>query len=462
MRVFSVRPSENQTRIPITVAIVLITLVLALALSAAAVYQVFVEHRLLGQWLARSEPVSTAEVQALRQDIGTRIIVRSTASAVLLLCTLATLWLQQRQLAIRRALDEVKLLAHDILASLDEGVITTSETAVVTSINSAAINLLGVDFECIGRPIACISSAEVPLEELSRAVSERKVAVSDRELTLDRAGRVRRLVSSALELKDMRGATIGCVIHLRDVTERMLMKEQVWRMEQFASLSTLASGLLHEIKNPITALSIHVQLLEERLRSSRADGSISELFDVLKTEVRRLDLTLEGFRSFASLQRLNLKRVDVQQVLEDVVRLIRPQAAQQGVRLECAPAAGPLPAVALDSEKIEQAMLNLVLNGLEAMPKGGELHLGAALKDGQIQVVVRDTGPGIPPEIQDHIFHPYFSTKDRGTGIGLTLAEKLVRQHRGHLDFRTGPGGTTFSITLPVAAPNANGHEAGL
>jgi signal transduction histidine kinase len=458
---FSVRPTESPTRIPITVAIVLITLLLALVLSAAAVFQVFVEHRMLGQWLARSEPVTTAEIQALRQDIGTRIIVRSTASAVLLLCTLATLWLQQRQLAIRRALDEVKLFAHDILASLGAGVITTNEASIVTSINSAAIKLLGIDFDCIGQPIARISSAAVPLVELSRAVTERKVAVSDRELTLDRAGRVRRLVASAVDLKDTRGATIGCVIHLRDVTERMLMTEQMWRMEQFASLSTLASGLLHEIKNPITALSIHVQLLEERLRTSSADARVSEVIDVLKSEVRRLDLTLEGFRNFASLQRLHLKKVDVQRVLEDVVRLIRPQAAQQGVRLEHAVAQGPLPPVALDTEKIEQAMLNLVLNALDAMPKGGELYLGATQKDGQIEVVVRDTGPGIPPEIQDHIFHPYFSTKDHGTGIGLTLAEKLVRQHQGRLAFRTGPAGTTFSIALPIAAQNSTEGEAG-
>jgi PAS domain S-box-containing protein len=447
---FSVRPSENQTRIPITVAIVLATLVLALALSATAVFQVLDEYRLLGDWLSRPGPVSTDEIRALRRDIGARIIVRSTASAVLLLCTLSTLWLQQRQLAIRRTLHQVKLLAHDILASLNQGVITTDQQAVITSINSAAGALLGVDSECVGRPVACISSAEVPLEDLSRCVTERKLAVSDRELTLDRAGRVQRLVASALELKDRRGATIGCVIHLRDVTERMLMKEQMWRMEQFASLSTLAAGLHHEIKNPITALSIHVQLLEERLRCAGADGPIAEVIGVLKAEVRRLNLTLESFRNFASLQRLHRKPVDVQEVLEDVVRLIRPQASQHHVRLELLPASGSLPRIALDPEKIEQAVLNLVLNGLEAMPEGGDLSLRAAVEEGKLRVVVRDSGPGIPPEIQDHIFHPYFSTKDRGTGIGLTLAEKLVRQHRGHLDFRTGPGGTSFAITLPI------------
>jgi signal transduction histidine kinase len=145
--------------------------------------------------------------------------------------------------------------------------------------------------------------------------------------------------------------------------------------------------------------------------------------------------------------------------LEDVVRLIRPQATQQCVRLEVLRAEGTLPRVALDPEKIEQAVLNLVLNALEAMPQGGELSLRAAVENEQLRVVVRDSGPGIPPEIQDHIFRPYFSTKDRGTGIGLTLAEKLVRQHRGQLDFRTGPAGTSFAITLPVN--EHNGSETG-
>ena len=174
------------------------------------------------------------ELGALRQDIGARIIVRSIASAVLLLCTLATLWLQQGQLTVRRALHQVKWLAHNILSSLNQGVITTDQRAIITSINSAAIDLIGVDFDCIGRPTDCISTTEVPLDELCRSVTERKGAVSDRELTLDRADHVRRLVASALELRDLRGATLGCVIHLRDITERMLMKEQMWRMEQFA------------------------------------------------------------------------------------------------------------------------------------------------------------------------------------------------------------------------------------
>jgi two-component system sensor histidine kinase HydH len=450
---FSAQSSESNPRIPVTVAVVFATLLLAFALSLLATLQVRDEYRLLGWWLARARPVQKAEIAALRQDIGTRIIARSAATAVLLLCTLATLWLQQRQLAVRKALDRVKLFARDVLSSLNQGVITTDRRSVVTSINAAAVSLLGVDPDCVGKPVASISSAEVPLEALSRQVTGHRGPTGDRELALDRGGRTIRLVVSALELKDTLGATIGCVINLRDVTERMLMKEQVWRMQQFASLSTLASGLHHEIKNPITALSIHVQLLEERLLGTDAAPAVAEPIGVLKAEVRRLNSTLESFRNFASLERLRLEPVDVEGLLEDTARLISPQAARQGVRLELRRAGEPLPRVPLDPEKVRQAVLNLVLNALEAMPGGGTLGLAAARADGSVRVAVRDTGPGIPPEVQEHLFHPYFSTKDRGTGIGLALAEKLVRQHDGRLDYRTGPTGTSFTITLPLGGP---------
>jgi PAS domain S-box-containing protein len=451
---FSLQTAESPARIPITVAIVFATLLLAFALSGLATVQVLDEYAMLGRWLERPEPVSAKELAALRKDIGGRIVIRSVATAVLLLCTLSSLWLQQREFAIRQAFAQIRRLAHDILASMDQGVITTDQQSVVTSINPAAVNLLGLHSEGIGQPIARMSSAEVPLETMSRCVTEKKEPVSDRELTLDRDGRALRLVASALELKDSRGATIGCVIHLRDVTERMLMKEQMWRMRQFASLSTLASGLHHEIKNPITALSIHVQLLEERLRSTETSGAVGETIGVLKAEVQRLTVTLESFRNFASLQRLHPRPVDVRDLLGDVARLMTPQAAMQNVSLVLESAEKPLPTLDIDPEKIQQAVLNLVINALEAMPSGGALRVGAALTDGVVRLVVSDTGPGIPPEIQDHIFHPYFSTKDRGTGIGLALADKLIRQHHGHLDFRTGPTGTTFVITLPLNSPN--------
>jgi PAS domain S-box-containing protein len=366
---------------------------------------------------------------------------------------LALRGVRRRYRESQQSLRRVKLLAHHILASMDEGVVTTDLRGVVTSINSAAGRLLGVDVECVGRPIEGLASEELPLPELARLVLERGEAVRDREVHLPREeGAARRyLLIDAHGLKGPADEPIGCVIHVRDVTERLLWKERMWRMEQAASLGALASGLHHEVKNPLTAVSIHVQLLEESLRGRCPEAPVGELIGVLKAETGRLNGVLEQFRDFASLERLSPRPADAGEILESVARLIGPQAERQGVRLRLRRAETGLPPALLDVAKLEQAVLNLVLNALQAMPEGGELTLAAGPEPDGVWIEVGDTGPGIPPELRDQLFKPYFSTKRRGAGLGLALTEKLVRLHDGRVGFRTGPGGTTFRISLPTA-----------
>jgi two-component system, NtrC family, sensor histidine kinase HydH len=251
-------------------------------------------------------------------------------------------------------------------------------------------------------------------------------------------------------LKNRSEKPLGCVMLLRDVSDRVLMEERVRRMERFGSLGTLASGLHHEIKNPLTALSIHVQLLDKWLRDPNPKRSPDELIGVLKSEVRRLTGVLESFRDFASLQRLAVRQADISEVLGDIARLIGPQADQQHVEVTLRCSGERLPQVPLDVEKFKQAVLNLVVNAIEAMPGGGNLILGASARDAELLVEVSDSGQGIPAGIRSEVFKPYFSTKSGGTGIGLALTEKLVAQHGGRIDFQTGPLGTTFCIAVPL------------
>jgi PAS domain S-box-containing protein len=447
---FRVKASEIHARIPRTAAIVLGALALAFVMSAAAVYQVRAEYRLLGSWLTQPGPQRDAEIEALRQDIGARILIRSITLATVLLCAVATLWLQQRQLAIRRTLHQVKLLACDILASMDQGVITTDRRNIVTSINSAAIRILGLESECVSRSLESVSSESLPLASLASLVVGRGAAVWDQDFVTTGNGCFRRVRAHAHVLKDRAQKTMGCVMLLRDVTDRVLMEERVRRMEQFGCLGSMASGLHHEIKNPLTALSIHVQLLEKRFRDPAPKRPVGELVNVLRTEVDRLNGILENFHDFAKLDRLNLQQVDVDVVLGEVARLIGPQAVAQRVDVSLRAANGTLPMVPLDVEKFKQAMLNLVVNALEAMPSGGTMTLSASAREGELRVEVADTGPGISPEIQSEVFKPYFSTKSSGTGIGLALTEKLVGQHGGRITFQTGTRGTVFRIAVPL------------
>jgi PAS domain S-box-containing protein len=367
-------------------------------------------------------------------------------------------WLWRRSARAQQALRQVKLLAHDILASMDHGVVTTDAAGLVTSINTGAMRLLGADESCVGRSLSELTSDEIPLAALGRRVIEHHEHVRDQEYTLHGLGQSRMLLASAQELNDTNGRSLGCVIHIRDITERMRMKEQMWRLQRFVGLSTLASGLHHEIKNPLTALSLHVQLLEERLRESNATEAADGLLGVVKAEVHRLTGVLERFRTFASLERLTLRPTNVIGVLDDLVRFIRPQAEEQGVRLTLESPEPALPPVPLDAEKFREAVLNLMVNALEAMPEGGALALEARGLDSTIQVEVRDTGPGIPPEVGQDLFQPYVTSKERGSGIGLALVEKLISQHGGHVTYQSSPQGTTFLLNLPLAA----GSKAGV
>ena len=376
------------------------------------------------------------------------------AALLAVLLTLATIslpWFWKRSVTSQQALHRVKLLAHDILASMDQGVITTDNRGLITSINSGACGLLAAGEECVGRPVSEIASREIPLDALRLRVIESHEHVREAEFTTPGDEHSRRLLVSAYELNETNGITLGCVIHLRDVTERMRMKEQMWRLERMASLSTLAAGLHHEIKNPLTALSLHVQLLEEWIRDLEVNETAAGLLSVIGSEVRRLNGVLDRFRDFASLQRLNLRPTDVSEILEDVARLIRPQAELQGVILREASGLYRLPRVSLDAEKFHEVVLNLVMNALEAMPNGGELSLDAEVEDGTLSVDVRDTGPGIAEGIRGKLFEPYVSTKVRGMGMGLALVEKLMSQHGGQATYQTGPKGTTFRLTVPTA-----------
>lgn len=449
---FRVKASEVTAAYTRAEQVVRIALLVALMANMAVAGLLLHQFVLLNQ-LPASAPGPALEI--LQHEVRLQFIVTLLVSAILAFCLLAFWWFLRRYSTSQQSLRQVKILAHDILASMDQGVVTTDLTGVITSINSAALQLLGVDFECAGQPLACISSADLPLVELAKEVSQRQESVQDRRFAVNRSGRVQRFQADAHVLKDTQGTGMGYVIHLRDVTERMLMEERMRRMERFISLGALASGLHHEIKNPLTALSIHIQLLEEHLSESGSAEPIDELVGVLKSEVVRLNGVLESFRNFANLQHLNIHPTDVLALLENTIRLVRPQARQQYVEIGLQHPESGLPSICLDPNKFEQALLNLVINALEAMPYGGRLTVSAMIQGDSLRVEIADTGPGIPPDLQPSLFEPYFSTKEKGTGMGLALSEKLISQHGGRIDYQTGPQGTTFCISVPLE--NRNG-----
>lgn len=176
------------------------------------------------------------------------------------------------------------------------------------------------------------------------------------------------------------------------------------------------------------------------------------MLGVIKTEVSRIGSVLEGFRDFASIDTLNLGPIDLRELISRQIELIRPTATQRQVTLDTQLPGHDFPAIVADQVRLEQVLLNLLLNALDAMPDGGTVTVRAFHSGGMAGVEVADSGTGIPVELHDKVFDAYFTTKASGTGLGLAMCDKIMRQHDGSLVFRSSANGTTFEMILPMAA----------
>lgn len=224
--------------------------------------------------------------------------------------------------------------------------------------------------------------------------------------------------------------------------------------ERLAELGTLTGGLAHEIKNPLSTVQLNLQLLAEDITPE--NPAFSRLSNRLKTvqgETARLREILEDFLRYAGRMELDRKPVELNGVVEELADFFFPQAQLQRVQLRVQKSPQPI-TVDADVKLIKQAMLNLMLNALQAMHDGGELILAVSRDENDACIDVVDTGPGISADAIDKIFQAYYSTKKGGTGLGLALTRRIAREHGGELSVKSEPGkGTNFTFKLPAPRP---------
>ncbi len=397
----------------------------------------------------RQDPQQAGELIERWQVEQTWQLISLAGDFVVLWASAAALVLVWRSLsASQRSLREVTTLAADILASMDQGVVTTDAHSRIRSANPKAVKLLMLRPDYEGHSLSDVPMIGEQLQGLTRRVLDSADSVGDVDLSLDAAQGTLILRVAGSLLRDSESETAGAVLHVRDVTERVLMEEKMVRMERYLELGNLAAGLHHEIRNPLAALSLHVQLIEEGLVGGDPK-EIRDSLEVLKTEVTRISGVLESFRDFASHRRLDLQPVSPRQLLHRVFELMRPQAEKQHVKIQLEFDDGSDHPLSLDAMRMQQVLLNLVVNSLDVLPTGGVITLKAAATPKESRIEVRDTGPGIPDNIRQRIFDPYFTTKSAGTGMGLAVCDKIVRQHGGRIRCRADTQGTTFSVVFP-------------
>jgi signal transduction histidine kinase len=234
-----------------------------------------------------------------------------------------------------------------------------------------------------------------------------------------------------------------------EMIERMASQLDV--ASRLAAISRITGGDAHEIKNPLNAISLRLDLLKARASSGASEEELIPEIDVLSREVRRLDRVVKTFLDFSRPVDVHFEELDLAALAAEVAHLLTPQAERAGVALTCERPAQPAP-VRGDPDMLKQAILNLVTNAFEAMKdRGGRLSIGVENGGDFVDLVVADNGPGIPPELREKVFQLYFTTKEKGSGIGLAMTYRAVQLHNGTVDFVSESGrGTTFRLRFPA------------
>lgn len=229
------------------------------------------------------------------------------------------------------------------------------------------------------------------------------------------------------------------------------LQQRAKQAERLAELGTLTGGLAHEIKNPLSTVQLNLQLLQEDLTPE--NPAYTRIVNRLKTcerETSRLRDILDDFLRYAGKMELDRKPVELNAMCEDLVDFFLPQAQLQRVQLRLKQAPEPV-TVQADEKLLKQAVLNLVLNGVQAMPQGGEMILSVSRRDGEAVIEVIDTGLGISAEAVGKIFDAYYSTKKGGTGLGLAMTKRIIAEHGGAITVNSEPGkGSDFALHLPM------------
>jgi signal transduction histidine kinase len=249
-----------------------------------------------------------------------------------------------------------------------------------------------------------------------------------------------------------RGKMLGDLFYMTDVTLLRSKEARLRRAESLASLTTMTASVAHEIKNPLGAIGIHIQLVKKALqgKSSVDPKNIIKNIDVVSEEVERLNKIVVDFLFAVRPMNIKPEKTDLNSLLREILDFARAELAAGKIAVE-EKLTRRLPRVFIDPKAIRQAVLNIIMNAIAAMPDGGTLTVTTKKKDEFLQLVISDSGIGIPAENLDKIFEPYFTTRETGSGLGLTNVFKIIKEHKADIRVDSQPGeGASFTISFPV------------
>lgn len=371
------------------------------------------------------------------------------------------------QKRMEKEIVELKNFNESIIESMEAGLLTIDLKGRITSLNRGGQNILGVKIdEVLGKPLTSILR---PSEAKELLLSQRNNPLRKREMQLSlKSGKKVSIGFTVTDRFDNQRNKVGTIISFRDITEIKQMEAQLIRMDRLASLGVLASGIAHEIKNPLAGIKTLAQACDEEFEET--DPRREYLARIIR-QVNRLDELLRTFFAFAKPKPPDMKPHHLNEILMEVYNLVSKRMEMTKIQY-IQKMEENLPSVHVDNQQMQQVFLNLILNAIDAMPSGGTLTISArktsSPKPGLIrkfssfpkstlnafvEVSVADTGIGIPPDKLETIFDPFFTTKPNGLGLGLSIVYRIIEAHCGDIWVKSHPGqGTAFYILLPTGA----------
>jgi len=353
------------------------------------------------------------------------------------------------------ALRNMRSYTQNVIESMASGLVSLDAAGRVVTVNSRARELLDLSGKDVAgfrlSDVVTLSPAGIREGVARVSGGERDVFEAEGELVVDRTEIPVSLSASSIRGDD--GERSGTVVLFQDLREVRELQAEVERARHLAAIGRLAAGVAHEVRNPLSSLKGFAQFLRSRFDT----GSNEERYsDIMIEEVERLDRVVQELLDFARPVQPERKPTPPDLLVDEALALVSEDAGFRSVTIEREPAPD-MPSVYVDQFQIRQALLNILLNAIEAMGGGGRLTVTTSLKNDQdgndvVDISVADTGPGMSADELERLFEPFYTTKQKGTGLGLTIVVRLVEQNGGRVvvDSRAGEG-TVFSIRLPVA-----------
>lgn len=339
---------------------------------------------------------------------------------------------------------------QSILRSVTSGVITVGPDGSVATLNPAAERILGTsEDQAVASAIRAVFRDDGGLAVDVAKVLDGRAPRTLRDVSVvTRAGKTVHAQVAVSRMRDVGGRKLGAVVTIEDVSEVKALTDQLIRADRLAAMGELTAGVAHEVRNPLGIIRASVQLMEEAAGNSE---KVHDAAEVIKHEIDRLDRVIKSLLDFGRPSAPTMRPVDVRTVLEEVVIFTRKFADRSSVRIVEEYDVGEHDIMA-DPEQLKQVFVNLISNAVQAMSdEGGTLTVTTGCDEEFVFVRFADTGPGIAPEFVSKVFDPFFSTRDDGTGLGLTIVHRIVDEHGGHIELTSDAGtGTAFTVHLPA------------